>query len=142
MLAHMKKRPTKKVSKLQLIIGNKKHVYVDVPSLKIQPILKSLVTLDKYKVDLENVPDYVEFDALMEKDLKKMGGDERYRQSAYMVRSARKSEEMTQVGLCKKLKIDQRNLSQIENAKRPVGKGLAKKLSTVFNINYKVFLSD
>lgn len=36
------------------------------------------------------------------------------------------------------LDMDQRNLSQIENPKRPVGKVLAK----VFNIHYQVFLSD
>ena len=71
-----------------------------------------------------------------------IGGEKAYRESAMMVRGARTREGMTQVELSEKLGVKQHNLSMIENAKRPVGKDLAKRLAKVFNSNYKVFISD
>lgn len=103
-------------------------------------------SIKEYEVEPTNEKlddrDYMEVDELLESELTKIGGIQAYRRSAHMVKSARLGESMTQIQLSKLLDMDQRNLSQIENAKRPVGKVLAKKLAKVFNIHYKVFLSD
>lgn len=77
----------------------------------------------------------------LNKDLKKMPGDPAYKESAFMVRAARRGNDMTQKELAKKLDIDPKNLSHIERARRPVGKKLAHKLGKVFNVGYKVFLT-
>ena len=47
---------------------------------------------------------------------------------------------MTQVELAKKIKTDQRNISAMENGKRPIGKEMAKRLAKVFKTDYQVFL--
>jgi DNA-binding XRE family transcriptional regulator len=151
MLGHMKKPSTKgktkKVSKLQFIVDDKEYLYTNIPAVKVRSILEFLNAMGESETPSAGVKlgfgsEYVTADELWASDIKKIGGDESNRNSAHMVRSARKSEGMTQVELSKKLGVDQRNLSQIENAKRPVGKKIAKNLSEIFNINYKVFLSD
>ncbi|HTR00331.1 MAG TPA: helix-turn-helix transcriptional regulator [Candidatus Acidoferrum sp.] len=62
------------------------------------------------------------------------------RRPGAMVRGSRYKEEMTQVELAKRLGIRQSHLSEMENAKRPIGKEMAKRLGEVFRTNYKVFL--
>ncbi|MFM8314892.1 MAG: helix-turn-helix transcriptional regulator, partial [Deltaproteobacteria bacterium] len=47
---------------------------------------------------------------------------------------------LTQAQLADKLNIPQSNISQIETGKRSVGKNLAKRLSRIFNLDYRVFL--
>jgi len=47
---------------------------------------------------------------------------------------------MSQGELAKKLGIPQGNLSKMENGKRPIGKAMAKRLSEILNIDYRVFL--
>ena len=47
---------------------------------------------------------------------------------------------MTQVGLSEITGIPQRHTSERENAKRPIGKEMAKRLGKALNISYNVFL--
>lgn len=53
---------------------------------------------------------------------------------------ARHKEGMSQHELSRLTGIPQRHISEMENAKRPIGKENAKKLSTALRIGYKVFL--
>jgi len=147
MLGHTKKRLIKgqpeKVSNLQFIVDEKEYYFTNVPTVKIQSILSTLSQEKSYDETAASYSDeFITVDELMQPDLESIGGIEEYRSSAHMVKSARTGNEMTQVQLSESLAMDQRNLSQIENAKRPVGKKLAQKLAKVFNLNYKVFLSD
>jgi DNA-binding XRE family transcriptional regulator len=59
---------------------------------------------------------------------------------AAMLRGNRYKEEMTQAALAKKLGIRQNHLSEMENAKRPISKDMARKLAEVFGCDYRVFL--
>lgn len=56
------------------------------------------------------------------------------------LRGARYKEGMTQRQLAEITGIPQRHISEMENAKRPIGKRNAKLFATVLNSNYKVFL--
>ena len=47
---------------------------------------------------------------------------------------------MTQTGLSELTGIPQHHISEMENGKRPIGKESAKKLATVFKVDYRVFL--
>jgi plasmid maintenance system antidote protein VapI len=47
---------------------------------------------------------------------------------------------MTQVELAEKLDIPQQNISEMENGKRPIGKSMAKRLASIFRVNYRIFL--
>jgi hypothetical protein len=53
---------------------------------------------------------------------------------------ARYREGLTQIQLSEMTGIPQRNISEMETGKRPIGKEMAKRLGKVLNISYKVFL--
>jgi ribosome-binding protein aMBF1 (putative translation factor) len=59
---------------------------------------------------------------------------------AAILRGARYRAEMTQVVLAGRLGIRQNYLSEMENAKRPIGKAMAKKLAEIFDCDYRLFL--
>ncbi len=118
----MKRLPTE----VQVNVGGKTLKFTDIPSSKLKPILRSL---EEYKE--EGIP----WRELAKDRIKAAGGE-----SAYMVKSARQSADMTQAELAKRLKMPQSNISQIETGDRPVGKKLAKRLSKIFNLDYRVFL--
>ncbi|MFH2065339.1 MAG: helix-turn-helix domain-containing protein [Pseudomonadota bacterium] len=56
------------------------------------------------------------------------------------LRGARFKEDMTQKQLSEVTGIPQRHISMMENGKRPIGKNIAKKLSGVLKVSYKVFM--
>ena len=56
------------------------------------------------------------------------------------LRGARYKEAITQRQLSEKTGIPQRHISEMENAKRPIGKKNAKLFAKVLNSSYKVFL--
>ena len=59
---------------------------------------------------------------------------------AVCLRGLRVREGLTQAALGKLLHIDQTNISQMERGKRTIGKKIAKKLSELFKIDYRIFL--
>lgn len=56
------------------------------------------------------------------------------------LRGARKREGLTQKEVADRIGAKQIHISQMENEKRPIGKGMAKRLSNVLNVNYRIFL--
>ena len=72
---------------------------------------------------------------IAEARIKAAGGE-----SAHMVRTSREMAGLTQTELAKLLGMPQANVSQIETGRRSVGKALAKKLSKIFHVDYRVFL--
>lgn len=53
---------------------------------------------------------------------------------------ARTKEGLTQKALADKVGIHQGYLSDLERGKRPIGKAMAKRLASVLNVEYKIFL--
>ena len=66
--------------------------------------------------------------------------DAKYTRPGVAIRGARGKEEMTQIELAHRLKITQGDLSKMEHGKRPIGKKMAKRLSRILNIDYRIFL--
>ena len=66
--------------------------------------------------------------------------DNKYSRPGAVLQGARHKEGLTQVELAKKLGITQADLSNMEHGRRPIGKEMAKRLTRVLNINYRVFL--
>jgi ribosome-binding protein aMBF1 (putative translation factor) len=91
---------------------------------------------------LNSDSEYINADSLSKEKIRAIKGKKEYRRAAYFVKLARKKESLTQLELAKKLKITQPNLSTMENARRPIGKEIAKRLSRIFKLNYKMFLTD
>ena len=56
------------------------------------------------------------------------------------LRGARGKEGITQTALAARLKIPPSNISEMESGKRPIGKKMARRLSKVLKIDYRVFL--
>jgi transcriptional regulator with XRE-family HTH domain len=61
-------------------------------------------------------------------------------QWAVALRGLRNREGLTQEALGKLLGIAQTNISKMELGKRPIGKGIAKRLAQLFNTDYHLFL--
>jgi DNA-binding XRE family transcriptional regulator len=57
---------------------------------------------------------------------------------AKYLKGIRKREGLTQIEVCKKLKIQQANLSKMESGERPVPKNLFEKISKLYNIRKKM----
>ena len=113
-----KKRP------IEIIAGGVKY---KVPKTKAQSILKLLKGYEK----TDKLVDWREAFKSEHKQFGKAG---------YNLQSYRAKLGMTQVELAKKIKTDQRNISAMENGKRPIGKEMAKRLAKVFKTDYQVFL--
>lgn len=119
--------PMKKpLTEIQVRMGRNFWKYSRVPSSRLKPVL----TL------LENYKDQPVSWREAAKHRMSMAGGE----GAYMLKSGRQMAGITQVQLAKKLGMPQGNISQIESGHRPIGKKLAKKLSEIFNLDYRVFL--
>jgi DNA-binding XRE family transcriptional regulator len=56
------------------------------------------------------------------------------------LRGARKKEGLTQEELAQLIGISQTHISEMENGKRTIGKEMAKRLSNILKIDYRVFL--
>ncbi|MBK5275419.1 MAG: helix-turn-helix transcriptional regulator [Desulfuromonadales bacterium] len=56
------------------------------------------------------------------------------------IRGGRVKEGLTQKQLAEQIGIAQHHISEMENGKRTVGKEMARKLSEVLNVDYRVFL--
>ncbi|MBM4273403.1 MAG: helix-turn-helix transcriptional regulator [Deltaproteobacteria bacterium] len=56
------------------------------------------------------------------------------------LRGARKKEGLSQKELARLAGMKQAHISEMENGKRPIGKELAKRLSKVLKVDYRVFL--
>ena len=59
---------------------------------------------------------------------------------ATMVRACREAKNMTQQALADEVGLHKSNISEIERGKRSVGKALARKLATVLETDYRMFL--
>ncbi len=66
--------------------------------------------------------------------------DDDVQRPAIMLRASRYKKDMTQKQLSEKLKIRQHHVSEMENAKRPIGRAMAKRLATIFKCDYRVFV--
>ena len=126
MSVRTKKHPTKKI---EIIIKDTTVKRFAVPPEKAKGVL---VLLSDYKIEDDN--DLIDADELFS-DL-----DEKYSRPGAILKGARLKEEFTQVELAQKIGITQANLSKMENGSRPIGKKMAKQLSLVLNIDYRVFL--
>lgn len=65
---------------------------------------------------------------------------DQFGEPALALRGARLKEELSQSELASRLKIPQYNLSKMENGTRPIGKKMARKLSKILKIDYRIFL--
>lgn len=64
---------------------------------------------------------------------------EKYGEVGVALKGARAKEEFTQKELADELGIKQHHISEMENGKRAIGKEMAKRLSKVFHVSYKIF---
>ena len=56
------------------------------------------------------------------------------------LRGARTKEGLKQIDVAKRTGIPQRHLSEMENAKRPIGKKNAKIFAKLLRVDYRIFL--
>jgi len=89
--------------------------------------------MEHYKVEQDN-KSYVAVDDLFG-DLIEDSGE-----PGVLLKGLRYREGLTQVELAKQLNISQANLSAMEHGRRAIGKELAKRISDIFSLDYRLFL--
>lgn len=57
-----------------------------------------------------------------------------------LLKGLRYREGLSQIDFAKKLNVSQTNLSAMENGRRAIGKELAKRISVLFEVDYRIFL--
>jgi DNA-binding XRE family transcriptional regulator len=65
---------------------------------------------------------------------------EKFTEAGVTLKGFRLREGWTQAEVADKIGINQANLSKMERGKRAIGKAMAKKLATIFETDYRVFL--
>jgi transcriptional regulator with XRE-family HTH domain len=66
--------------------------------------------------------------------------NKKYTRPGAMLLGARTRDGLTQKKLAAKLGVSQPNVAAMESGKRPIGKGMAKRLAAIFKTDYRVFL--
>ncbi len=129
MSVHTKKHPIKRPV-ITLEIEGKKHVYQNVPISQVSKLLEFLSAFPPCESveTLEKIP----FEDAYKDHFAKIGGEVPNQYSAHAVRTCRKENGFTQTVLAELLGTDQAHISNIERARKPVGKRLAKKLAQIF----------
>lgn len=89
--------------------------------------------MEHYKVEPDN-QSYIPVDDLFS-DLIDGSGE-----PGVLLKGLRYREGLTQVELAKQLNISQANLSAMEHGRRIIGKELAKRISDIFSVDYRLFL--
>lgn len=117
--------PTNDVTVIFKGLGRHSH-YVILPHEVAKNLYESLETED----ERDSIPAHEAFPELADPVLR----------PAVMLRGGRYRENLTQKQLAEKLGIRQHHLSEMENAKRPIGKEMAKRLAEILRMDYKRFL--
>jgi DNA-binding XRE family transcriptional regulator len=66
--------------------------------------------------------------------------DQARTRSGALLKGLRSRENLTQVQFANQIGITQANLSSMENGRRPIGKEIAKRIASVFDVDYRYFL--
>lgn len=122
--------PMKKplIKKIRIYIGEQEEKEFNVPVEKARALL---LLLNEFQVKEK---ERVSVDTIF-KDL-----DKKYSRPGAALQGARLKAELSQIELSGKLGIDQSDLSKMEHGKRPIGKKMAKRLATILDVDYRIFL--
>jgi len=118
------RKNTRKITLTASLDGN--HIRYEVPK-------KLLKDIEQYKIESKDEIS-ISSDNLISKLSKGLP------EYAVNMKGIRSREGLTQNEFAKSLKIQQANVSAMENGRRPIGKELAKKISKKFKVDYRIFL--
>ena len=127
MSAPMKIPPTKKGIRVQ--IGDRKIRLFLVPKDRADGVVRLLQDFE-VKEDQQTIPWRETVASLTQK----------YTEAGIALKGARIKENLSQSDLANKLGIPQSHISDMEHGRRTIGKNMAKRLSKVLNVGYKIFL--
>lgn len=87
--------------------------------------------IEKYKIDEKNElsPETI-FAELIEQ----------HSEAGLLLKGLRHKEGLTQTEFAEKIGLTQANISAMENGRRHIGKTIAKRLQTLFGVDYRLFL--
>jgi hypothetical protein len=107
------------------------------PSSKIGEAIKNMVKLGFSKFDAHVLDEAINESVPWREVFPTMSMEQ---ESGVTLRETRKLVGFTQKQLSDLTEIPQRHISEMECAKRPIGKENAKKLATALDVDYRIFL--
>ena len=63
-----------------------------------------------------------------------------FTEAGLMLKGARASADLTQKELAEQIGVKTHHISEMEHGKRSIGKEMARRLASVFNLDYRLFL--
>lgn len=85
---------------------------------------------EKYRVKTGNTPTELLFSKI----------NKQFTKPGALLKGIRLREELTQIQMAKKIKVTQSDISQMENGTRKIGRKIAQRIETLFDIDYRLFL--
>lgn len=131
MSGHMRRHPTKQSNAINILLSD--HYRYSIPFDRMKDLAYLLENI-KYVKKLEPEDEWITIEELVIKDL------EDFSKPSIALCGARHKEGLTQIELAKLIGIRQENLSKMENGKRVISLSMAKRLSKVLKVDYRVFL--
>lgn len=124
MSAHMRKHPTEENNAHIIRMSYRNNVYA-IP----------WKVAEKYKIKKSNAQEgsVLANDVFAELDQK-------FTKAGVLLKGLRYRENLNQSEFAKRIKVNQSDLSKMENGKRPIGKTIAKRIQAKFGMNYRSFL--
>ena len=123
MRAHMKKHHTDSQEQNIIHLSDGFHTYAFPESLANQYIIEN--TDENLFVSSDDV-----FSSINEK----------YSKAGALLKGVRAREGLNQSDFAKAIEVTQANLSKMENGKRAIGRVVAKRIESAFDVNYRYFL--
>ena len=140
MSEHMKKHLIKDQNDLQIRVNNIQYEFKDIPISKLKGLDSFIGKLRPYKKEEASISwrDSPAIKSL----LAEAGKNEALQVGAVALKGMREGEGYSQKKLAELISRDQGVISKMERCKVPIGKTIAKRFEKIFNVSYKIFLSD
>jgi len=140
MSEHTKKHLTKNHNNLQIQVNDIQYEFKDIPLAKLDTLISFIGDLKPYKTP--SSPSSWRNSGVIQELLNEAGGTQDHQTGAVALKGLREDKGLSQKALADLINRDQGVISKMEHCKIPIGKQIAKRFEKIFNVNYKIFLTD
>jgi hypothetical protein len=137
MLEPMNEHLIKDKNKLEIQFNSKRYTFNDIPESKLENFLSVLNGLAVYK---EEISKSWRDSETIQNFLKKHGDNLDTQPGAAALKSLRLDKKFSQKKLAELINRDQGIISKLERGSIPIGKILAKRFGSIFDVDYRIFL--
>ncbi len=132
MSVHMKKHLTRSFKTEMIVMHYAGYTYVFPQQIAEKYKLEKSVEAHRYSSETEK--------NLVDPDTVFAAINRQYTKPGALLKGLRMRENISQQEMAKKLSVTQSDISQMEHGKRIIGRKIAQRIASLFDIDYKIFL--